>query len=133
MSATLQSFHGELVKMVTGKWISRVLVGFEAALKYSFETDGLIRPVMTRAEIERRFGICTRWFVTLRRDCKWSVPRILDELPTILRKELDGERYEPIEDRQSWVKETAGESLEVDVTADDMAGPVADVAGVEAS
>lgn len=131
MSVALESFHGELVKMVTGDWVGKVLVGFESALKYSFASDDLIRPVITRDEMERRFHICARWFVILRRDCKWSVPRILDELPTILRNELDGIRYEPVidGDRQSWVKETRGEALEIESSDVDLSGPVPDALG----
>lgn len=133
MSAVLESFHGELVKMVTENWTSRVMVGIEAALRDSFATDNLIRPVMTRDEIERRFGICVKWFVLLRRDCGWAVPRILDELPAILRTELDGGRYEPVDDRKSWLKQGEGEALEVDDAEPDMADPVPVVHGVEAA
>lgn len=123
MSAALESFHGELVKMVTDNWVGRVMIGFEAALKHSFATDELIRPVITRDEMERRFHICARWFVILRRDCGWSVPKILDELPLILRNELDGIRYEPTGEgaRQSWVKDVCGDVLEIDASGPDLA------------
>jgi len=131
MSAALESFHGELVKMVTGNWVGRVMIGFEEALKHSFATDELIRPVITRDEMERRFHICARWFVTLRRDCGWSVPRILDELPMILRNELDGIRYEPTGegDRQSWVKDAPGEALEIDSGDLDLTDPATGESG----
>jgi len=132
MSSAMQEFTGgELVKLVTEKWIARVIVGFQEAIAFSFETDGLIRPVQTRNEIERRFKILIKWFVALRRDLHWSVPHILDELPKILRIELDGGKYDPNEDRSAWLgKGKAPSELEVD--GGDLSDPVPIVEGIEA-
>jgi hypothetical protein len=130
MSATLQEFtRGELLKLVTQKWIGRVIIGFEVAIRSSFETDFLIRPVRTRAEIERRFRILIKWFVTLRREMGWTVPHILDELPKILRMELDGESYEPNEDRSAWLG--AGGPQELEPTGIDLSDPTPIINGIE--
>lgn len=131
MSTTMQEFTGgELVKLVTSKWIGKVIVGFEDALHFSFQTDGLIKPGLTHNEIERRFKILVKWFVTLRRELHWSVPRILDELPMILRKELDGVKYEPDEERSAWRAQGGPDELEP--AGEDMADPVPeDVKGIE--
>lgn len=127
MSSALQEFtSGELVKMVTEGWVPKVIIGFEDAIRYSFNTDGLIVPIKTRNEIERRFKILIKWFIILRRDLHWSVPRIIDECPRILRTELDGGTYEPDEYRDAWQgRGEAPEELEPD--GDDMAGDVPDV------
>lgn len=132
MSNNLQEFaDGELVKLVTEKWIGRVIEGFRAAILYSFQSDLLIQPVMTRSEIERRFTILINWFIVLRRDLHWSVPRILDELPTIIRKELDGEDYIPDEERSAWHgRGRAPDEMEPD--GDDMSDPTdEDIVGID--
>jgi hypothetical protein len=97
MSNELSKFtRGELVKLVTSDWVGRVTVGIIEAVDYSFNTDEVLRSVRTRNEIKRRFNICIKWFVTLRREESWSIPKILDELPFILRTELDGKYTPPI-------------------------------------
>jgi hypothetical protein len=131
MSAAMQSFHGDLVRCVEPKWISSIVVGIETAINASFLTDEVLRPVRTRDEIERRFRICIRWFVTLRKELHWSVPRILDVMPAILRNELDGGHYQPDESHAGWVKRIADDGLRVDDDAPDMSGPVKEVAAVE--
>ncbi len=103
MASTLAEFtNGELVKLVTEDWIGRVTAGITDSIAQSFETDIVLRPVNTRNEINRRFEICIKWFVTLRRELGWAVPHILDEMPKILRDELDCGGYEPDEKRKAW-------------------------------
>lgn len=102
MSALAEFSKGELVKLVTQNWVGRVTVGIADAIEHSFKSDEVLRPVQTRDEIERRFKICIRWFVTMRRELHMSVPRILDEIPKALRAELDGGKYSPEQDRTSW-------------------------------
>jgi hypothetical protein len=121
---------GELVKMVEQKWLGRVVTGFGDAIEASFETDQVLRPVNTRSEIERRFRICIKWFITMRRDLEWSVPRILDTLPLALRCELDGERFEPDEIHAAWLK-ASNVHLESDGSPD-MAPGTPFVSGIEA-
>lgn len=98
---TRSEFGGELAKMVTAGWIPRVVKGIEAAIARSFATDTVLRPVLTRDEAKRRFEICARGFVTMRRDLHWAVPRIIDELPRYLRANLDGDDWEPA-DHGGW-------------------------------
>lgn len=96
MSSTLEDFtKGELVKLVTEDWIGRVTKGIIDAVEKSFRTDMVLRPVRSRDEIKRRFEICVRTFVELRRDAGWSVPRILDEMYPALRAKLDGDPWDP--------------------------------------
>lgn len=96
---------GEFRKLATSKWLGKTTVAIQAAIEQSFRTDVVLRPVMTQAEIKARFEICRRVFVILRRDCGWSIPRILDELPSALRIHLDGGSWNPkpaAESRSSW-------------------------------
>lgn len=137
MSSRLAEFtKGELVKMVTQKWVGRVIVGITDAIQYSFDTDEVLRPVNTRSEIERRFQICIRWFVTLRRDLHWSVPRILDAMKSIIRTELDSPgKWSPDERRESWSGPGNGSvevPIELEVDGDDVLGDNPDVDGIEA-
>lgn len=101
--------RGELTKLVTTKWIGRVTGSMADTIEESFAKDLVLRPVKTRDEISRRFKFCARWFVVLRRDMGWSVPRILDALPRALRHELDGTPFSPDAEaaRKGWVDETA--------------------------
>lgn len=127
LSSSLARFtKGELVKLATEEWHGRAVVAITEAIDRSFENDQVIRPVRTQAEIERRFEICIRWFVELRRELHWSIPRILDALPTALRSALDGIPFDPDEERAAWHGES-GPDLEVD--GEDMVGEVPDVVG----
>ncbi len=132
MSASLQEFAGtggELLKMVTQKWLGRTVTGMTEAIELSFLTDDVLRPVRTQNEIERRFKICIRWFVIMRRDLKWAVPRILDALPLALRVELDGGRYDPDEADKAWL--AAGEALTLLPDGPDMAPAAVQVDAIE--
>lgn len=112
--------------MVTEKWVGPVTTGIEAAISASFQTDQVIRPVMTQNEIRRRFNLCVRGFCIMRRDLKWAVPRIIDELPVFLRCHLDGMKWEPDEDHDSWMGNTVAR-MEAD--GPDLAPPTPDVLG----
>lgn len=90
-----KSFKGELAKLATTKWLGRVTRGIEIAIAKSFRTDTVLRPVQTRAEVERRFNMCAEIFFVLRKDLGWSIPRIVDEMPSALRKKLDGAPWAP--------------------------------------
>lgn len=77
-----------------------VLEGTTEVVGASFLVDGSL---MTRSEIKRRTEICAKWTLVLRRDLKWSIHRILDELPRALRCELDGISYTPTRsDAHTW-------------------------------
>ena len=56
----------------------------------------------TRAEISARTRMCYDLFMAMRHDLHWSTQRSLDMLPAALRTELDGVKWEPQVDRQSW-------------------------------
>ena len=94
---------GTLAQMATEGWTGRVVVAIEHAIRTSFESDQVIRPVMTRNEIDRRFRICVKGFAIMRRDLGWAIPRILDEIPRFLRCELDGMTWRPDEDHAGWL------------------------------
>ena len=130
MSTLAEFTKGELLKLVTQDWVGKVTVGITEAIELSFQTDQVLRSVKTQSEISHRFNICIRWFVTLRRELGWTVPRILDEMPGILRGELDGVRFEPDEDRKAWHGETCLEDLVED--GEDLVGALKDIVGTEA-
>lgn len=126
---------GELMKMVTQKWLGKVTQGITDAISVSFATDDIKRPVRTNEEIRRRFFICINWFCILRKDMHWSVPRILDALPRALRTELDGGKWSPDDEREkTWVgKGDAETPIELQDEGDpDMAEDVPEVKGHEA-
>ena len=50
---------------------------------------------LTGNEIDRRVNICYDWFLTLKSDCHWSIPKILDHLAHALRCRLDGIPWDP--------------------------------------
>jgi ribosomal protein S14 len=90
---------GEFSSLIEDRQISTVVLGFEKAIAKSFEDD---KSTQTRSEVKRRFEICRRVFKELRGDKGWSVQRILDHLPTVLRCELDGQPWTP-DDRLVWM------------------------------
>lgn len=80
--------------------LAKVVDGTTEVVYGSFLVDG---STQTRNEVKRRTELCARWVLTLRKDCRWSIERILDELPRALRSELDGIPYSPTrEGRQTW-------------------------------
>lgn len=119
-------FSGQLAKMVTEGWTSRVTQGIQAAISASFKTDQVLRPVMTQNEIRARFKICTDGFCMMRRDLGWAVPRIIDELPVYLRCKLDRMDWTPEEDRNAWL---AGPGKAMELDGEDMAPDLQDVSG----
>lgn len=134
MSRLEEFTRGELVKLVTEKWVGRVTIGITNTIGESFDTDRVLRPVKTRDEIEWRFRICIKWFVTLRRDLGWSVPRILDDLPKALRHELDGTPYSPDEKHVSWAGKGGPRLEDLEVEDEDLAPAVAEMKdAIEAS
>ena len=96
---------GELAKIATTKWLGPTTKAIQAAIAKSFTQDRVLRPVMTRDEIKRRFKICAKAVIILRRDLGWSMPRIFDELDTALRAELDGIPWNPEDRRKAWAGE----------------------------
>lgn len=119
---------GDLAKLATEGWIPRLVKGIEAAIRYSFQTDMLIRPVITQDETKRRFDFCMKGIRMMRRDLGYAVPRIIDELPRYLRACLDGGEgtWTPApEERQSWVKE--GDERVLTFDGEDIAPPVPEI------
>lgn len=113
MSQDIANFiKGQFLKSLgTPEWIGRVTLGMMEAIDLSFKTDEVLRPVRTKDELRRRFEICKKWFITLRLEENWSIPAILDELPTILRTELDG-NYVPKRNVDEIISKTMGRGKE---------------------
>lgn len=92
--------------------IQRVLQAFVQIVAGSFKTDQdrlssdtiVLSPAYnpTQREIKERTRMCYDLFMAMRYDLHWSTTRSLDMLPTALRTELDGGKWEPQTDRQSW-------------------------------
>jgi hypothetical protein len=78
----------------------------ETVIQESFVQDALRVPgkqiVGTKAEIKHRTEICLKWFRVLRGDMGYTVDKALDFLSLALRKELDGESWEPPKDVTAW-------------------------------
>lgn len=108
---------GVFASLVTEDKIAEVVRGIETAVLKSFEEDmkpGRIvlvhgssgAPRATQAEAARRTQLCLKIFRALRGDLKWTLPRAIDHLSIYLRKELDGEPWEPEAKRASWMTGT---------------------------
>lgn len=90
--------------------IGKVVIGIEAAVAQTFLQDSAPGRIIlvhggariTAGEIKRRTEMCLAIFKVLRGDLKWTVERILDFLPTYLRKQLDGAPWEPEARRATW-------------------------------
>lgn len=103
---------GVFLDLFTHDQIPKVLLGIEKAILKSFEQDrrpGRIILVTGAAdrkpgteEMKRRGQICVKILKALRGDLSWGVDRMLDQLPTFLRKELDGESWEAEARMATW-------------------------------
>lgn len=94
---------GHYVQLCHSDDLGKVTGAFEESIALSFITNPMKNP--TQAEIRRRFNLCDKIFSTLRGDLKWSVPKIVDVLPTYLKCELDGVPYSPEDVGASWSPE----------------------------
>lgn len=91
--------------------VGEVTLQFERMIQDSFATDAVRdlqvngvrgQPKVTAAEIRRRFEILAYWFKVLKGDMCWSLQRVIDELPRVLRTVLDGGQYVPNVRRSMW-------------------------------
>lgn len=80
-------------RLIDENQVSRVTLAFEEMIANSFVTHPMNH--LTRAEVKRRFDMCSKIFETLRSDLKWGVERILGRLPGYLASELDGIDWKP--------------------------------------
>lgn len=102
-----------LVRMVSEdpNNIAKLVRGIENAVQRSFDSDllrdGAGRVITTGDEIKRRVNLCIDMAKQLRNDASWSVPRIVDAMPLMLRRRLDGQDYDPttLSARMSWFPE----------------------------
>lgn len=88
------------------KALAEVTLAVEAAVVTSFVQDdsrSVIKRVgrITQNDMRQRGQICINIFRVLRGDMKWSRQKCIDFLPAYLRKQLDGEDWEP-EARTVW-------------------------------
>lgn len=95
---------GPFLQLVTEDKIPQVVAGIEAAVIASFAVDADRSNIVmasgrriTSAEMKRRVEMCAEMFREVRGELKWSVARITDHLPDMLRKRLDGEEWRPEE------------------------------------
>lgn len=56
------------------------------------------------SEIKYRINVAAKLARELRYDLKWSIQRIMDNMPVALRDMLDNGGYSPDESRDSWIK-----------------------------
>jgi hypothetical protein len=98
---------GLLVDLVEHDQIGRVTRAFEVAIEQSLKTDRPRLQHITQAEVKHRFDLCLDTFKVLRGDKQWSLTRIIDNLPSMLRARLDRVDWEP-DDRQTlWVPDNS--------------------------
>ena len=82
--------------------------GIQKAIMDSFDTDESRGDYMgkahgrTIAETKRRFKICQDWVLILRMEKNFSLQRICDTLPRLLRNVLDGKDVSCITDSCIW-------------------------------
>lgn len=90
----------ELTDLLTNRVaLGAVTNGIHKAVDRSFTSHPMRH--LTRAEVKRRFEICTKWFRRFRTENKFSIDRSVDLLTRALRSELDGVEYKP-HDRALW-------------------------------
>lgn len=94
---------GEFLNLIQEGQREHVQTMLIRVVKKSFEDD---KSRQTQAEVRRRITLCLDGFKMLRGDAKyrWSVDRIVNELPRLLRCRLDGAAYEP-DTRSIWIPE----------------------------
>lgn len=86
---------------------NKLLLGIHAAVKSSYERDlrdARGNAITTEAEAKRRCNLCIDMAKQLRHDAGWSIPRIVDALPKMLRRKLDGQDFDPTTEtaRSTW-------------------------------
>jgi hypothetical protein len=90
------------------KHIPVLVKGIERAIQRSYDSDlvrdGAGRVITTADEIKRRTNLCIDMARDLRFESKWSVWRIADALPILLRRRLDGLDFDPttVSARATW-------------------------------
>lgn len=92
--------------------LAKVVLGIERAVKLSFDrqrepghiilVNGSRDAPPSQAEAKRRIEICVKMFRELRGDLKWTVERIVDEMPRFLKMQIDGVSWEPEARRSTW-------------------------------
>jgi hypothetical protein len=99
------------------KALGILAVGIEAAIRKSFEQSHVMVH-KTEAEVRRRSQLCVEAARIMRRELGWSVQRIADALPRVLRAKLDGTPWTPDQEGAFWRPEDAqpglGDGLERD-------------------
>lgn len=94
------------------KNLERLVVGIEKAVQRSFDADlirdGAGKVITSQSEVNDRVRFCIDVAKQLRHDAKWSIPRIADTLPKLLRRKLDGQDFDPTTEsaRMSWFAES---------------------------
>ncbi len=83
--------------------VGKLTKGIMSAIDRSFRED---KSRATQDEIRRRGHICVGIARALRHELKWSVDRIVDELPKALRSKLDGIPWDPSKLRAMWTPPT---------------------------
>lgn len=84
--------------------VGKLTKGIMSAITRSFRED---KSRQTQDEIRRRGHLCVGIARELRHDLKWSVDRIVDEMPKALRSKLDGIPWDPSKVRALWVPPSA--------------------------
>ena len=88
--------------LVENENVATIVRAIETSIRQSFEHDRQRSAIVllsvqkpAQAEVKRRTEMCIHIFKVLRGDMKWSIGRIVDHMPLYLRKELDGESWQP--------------------------------------
>lgn len=104
---------GQYAQLCSTDDIGKVTKAFLGAIQLSFVTNPMPSGEVPRTEIARRFRVCDKIFTTLRGDLHWSVPKIIDLLPTYLKCELDGVPYNPETVGSAWNTDAVDQRLDV--------------------
>lgn len=104
---------GQYAKLCSSDDVGKVTKAFVSSIELSFVTNPMPSGFVTDSEIAHRFKLCDRIFTNLRGDLKWSIPKIVDMLPTYLKCELDGVPYNPESVGSSWNPEVIDKQHDV--------------------
>jgi hypothetical protein len=92
---------GAFVKLLENdRQLAQVTGAFEAMIARSLETHPMRH--VTRAEVKRRFEMCTAIFERLRGQLSWGIARTLDRMPGYFEAELNGSPWSP-DERACWM------------------------------
>lgn len=84
--------------------LPELLAAINKAIAQSFREERVRGdvPVVSDRTLRERAEMCWKWFRIMRFDCGYTADRAADFLPLALRKQLDGQAWEPPPKDRAW-------------------------------